>query len=686
MPDLNAKRMKDHAWIFFRAGGAWQVKISRGSDIANIGSLDEKLWSALACPVDGLVFDRKTLEILDSDGDNKIRRMEVVAACEWACSMLKNPDTLISSPGKLSLANIDDSGKEGASILASAKKILSNLGKAEAEDISVGDFSEPSKTFSASAFNGDGIITAESCQCDADCKSVIADVITYTGGSTDRSGNAGADALQIEKFFEDARAFISWLDIPKSHPEILPLGESTSTAYAAYAAVKDKIDDWFERRALLSYDKSSESGLNAKTDEISAALALDGDAKTDALARLPIAEVSDESDSIAFDAPVNPAWQAAYSNFVKSAAIPLAENGDSELSRRLWEKIAEKLSPYEEWMKAKPDSPEKISGIENLRSMVKSGIKGRLLELVEKDLSLKPEADALDNVEKLVRLHANLFRFLENFASFQSLYRDSSGADFMFGKLYIDRRVCKMCIKVSDSARHSSMAPLSYGYILVCSCKRKGEADICVSALVSAGDSDNLMPGRNGIFVDSLGREWDATVVKIIDNPIGVAQAFWSPYKRCVRWASDQIAKRLASNDISPAGGDGIIKTAKKIDVGTVAALGVAVGGITTAFGMALEALFGLGYWLPLGILGIFLAISLPSMLIAWMKLSARNLAPLLDANGWAVNNCLKISMPFGKLLTETASIPSGSKLEIAKCQPAKKNAQSRSGHNRDIL
>lgn len=75
----------------------------------------------------------------------------------------------------------------------------------------------------------------------------------------------------------------------------------------------------------------------------------------------------------------------------------------------------------------------------------------------------------------------------------------------------------------------------------------------------------------------------------------------------------------------------------KKIDVGTVAALGVAVGGITTAFGIILDSFLHLGYWIPLGVVGVVMAISLPSMIVAALKLRIRSLAPLLDANGWAV-------------------------------------------------
>lgn len=50
--------------------------------------------------------------------------------------------------------------------------------------------------------------------------------------------------------------------------------------------------------------------------------------------------------------------------------------------------------------------------------------------------------------------------------------------------------------------------------------------------------------------------------------------------------------------------------------------------------------------------------ISLPSMLIAWLKLRKRTLAPLLDASGWAVNGRTLISAKLGRLLTTRATLP----------------------------
>jgi hypothetical protein len=103
----------------------------------------------------------------------------------------------------------------------------------------------------------------------------------------------------------------------------------------------------------------------------------------------------------------------------------------------------------------------------------------------------------------------------------------------------------------------------------------------------------------------------------------------------------------------------------KKLDVGVVAALGVAVGGITAALGALLETFFGLGIWMPLGLVGLVLVISGPSLLIAWLKLRQRNLGPLLDANGWAVNANARINVPFGASLTRLAVLPRGAKVDL---------------------
>nr|MCU0701233.1 hypothetical protein [Myxococcaceae bacterium] len=258
-------------------------------------------------------------------------------------------------------------------------------------------------------------------------------------------------------------------------------------------------------------------------------------------------------------------------------------------------------------------------------------------------------------------------------------YERKDKAIFQVGTLFLDQRACELCIRVEDAGKHGTMAPLSRAYLAYVDCVRPASGEkMTVAAAFTAGDSDNLMVGRNGVFYDRDGKDWDATITKIVDNPISIRQAFWSPYKKLIRFVEEQVAKRAQAADADAnekltAKAAAVEKSAeagtakppeKKFDVGVVAALGVAVGGITAALGALLEAFFGLGLWMPLGVVGLFLLISGPSMLIAWLKLRQRNIGPLLDANGWAVNANARLNVPFGGSLTRTAALPAGSRLD----------------------
>ena len=76
-----AKKPKQNGykWTFSSVGGTVRVKISSGADIAHLGELDRKLWTVLSCPVQGLEFDTKTLAMIDTNADGKIRVDEVIA-------------------------------------------------------------------------------------------------------------------------------------------------------------------------------------------------------------------------------------------------------------------------------------------------------------------------------------------------------------------------------------------------------------------------------------------------------------------------------------------------------------------------------------------------------------------------------------------------------------------------------
>src|SRR6266404_2118172 len=143
-----------HTWKFFRAGGFDQVKLDSGADLLALEHLDQKLWVALACPTTGLEFDSRTLALIDSDKDGRIRAPELIAAVKWAGTCLKNPNDLLKASPELPLAAINDSIPEGKQVLSSARQILTNLGKKDATVISLEDTADTVRIFAQTQFNG----------------------------------------------------------------------------------------------------------------------------------------------------------------------------------------------------------------------------------------------------------------------------------------------------------------------------------------------------------------------------------------------------------------------------------------------------------------------------------------------------------------------------------------------------
>src|SRR5262245_32204661 len=113
-----------HRWRFFRAGGFDQVKLDSGEDLTNLDKLDQKLWVALACPTKGLEMDQRTMDLIDTDKDGRIRAPELLAAVKFACTYLKQPGDLFAGKDGLPLASINDATPDGKTLLAAARRIL----------------------------------------------------------------------------------------------------------------------------------------------------------------------------------------------------------------------------------------------------------------------------------------------------------------------------------------------------------------------------------------------------------------------------------------------------------------------------------------------------------------------------------------------------------------------------------
>jgi hypothetical protein len=661
----------NYTWKFFRAGGFNQVVISSGTDLMNLDKLDQKLWVALACPTTGVEFDKTTLALIDTDKDGRIRVPELIAAAKWAGGLLKNPDDLLKGSPTLKPAAINDATPEGKLIATFARQVL---GKADTAEVTFEEAAAAAATFAAKPFNGDGIIPADSASDDA-TKAVIADIINCVGADTDASGKPGVSQPRVDQFFAEAAAYSEWWKKAEGDVNVLPLGVNTEAAAAAVKAVKSKVEDYFARGRLAAFDPRAVNALNRDEKEYAALGAKDLTANHADIASLPLAQVG-ATTPLPLAQGINPAWAGAIAALQTHAIIPLL-GAKTVLTEADWNALVGKLAAFDAWNASKTGGAVEKIGLARAREILGTKAKETLTALIGKDKAEEGNSTAVIGLHRLIHYHRDLAKLARNFVNFGDFYGRKDKAIFQAGTLYLDQRSCDLCLTVDDAGKHATMAGMAGTYLAYCDCTRKGSGEkLSIVAAFTGGDSDNLIVGRNGIFYDRKGLDWDATITKIVDNPISIRQAFWSPYKKLVRMIEERAANKAAAADansnaqltaaanapIAPAGAAAPATPPKPaFDPSVIALISLALGSLAAAFAGILGFLGKFESWqIPLVIAGIMLVISAPSMAIAWLKLRKRNLGPILDANGWAVNAKAKMNVPFGGALTGVAALPPG--------------------------
>lgn len=508
-----------YKWTFTTIGGNTRVHIAKGEDFRHLGELDEKMWTVLSCPTTGLEISDHTLALMDTDHDGKIRIDEVVAASDYLCAVLRNPDILLEEKDVLRIADLNEDNAEAKQMADIARRIV---GKEE-------------------------VIT-------------LADV------------KAAVGAIAVEQ-------------------KPLPEAPLAADIIAAVHANEAEYNAWF---------RSSE------------------------LEKMGLAVADPEKQP--------------------------------KIADKEWKKLTAQVAAYE----------AEVAAITAENKAAMDAATGEYQPLI-----------------KLLHLKRDFYTLLKNYISFQDFYNREIKAIFQCGRLVIDQRACELCVRVADAGKMAAEAAKSEMFLIFCDCENKTQGKkISIVAAMTQGDIRNLEVGKNCIFYDRSGLDYDAVVTKIIDNPISIRQAFWTPYRKFGNWVSDLVNKSVAEKESKgledmKANATAATEQAKanaekggKIEpqkppfdiakfAGIFAALGMALGMIGTALVSVAAGMSELKWWqLLLVFLGIMIVISGPSMLLAYFKLRRRNLAPVLNANGWAVNAEAIVNVPFGLTLTTMAKFP----------------------------
>ncbi|MDH7483603.1 MAG: hypothetical protein QHH01_03150 [Spirochaetales bacterium] len=653
-----------HQWTFRRLGGTDQAMVKDVQDLMALRGLDPKLWTALSLPVTQPVCG-DALTALDQDGDGKVHLHDIIQAVAWFEQSLADPGLIFQETATLDEGSIKDPALIDAFRLA--QKLAGGAQQLNPETIDAAI-----KAFNNHPFNGDGVVVPESAE-DSEVASCISSLVDAGYGVPDRSGKLGVNLDSLNSFKNECAAWFTWLEAGRNLALKAPLA-TVAAAHGLFSELRPIIEDYFSRCAILSL--SGSSAVTASLEkEIADSLASPPAAGSQALERLPLA-MPNLDGVLDLSRSLHPQWQSRCAAFF-SLAGP-AYGIATRLDKTAWSRICDDMNIYESWLATQPAARAVSLGEPKARALLESNSLTQTEALIARDLEEAPKAANLASLRRLSLLKRDFLRILRNFVNMYDFYAKKD-AIFQSGRLFIDGKELELCLEVHRPGAHATGIQLASTYLIYCDISRaSGEKGSIVAALTGGRDADNIYVGRNGIYIDRLGNSWDAVVTKLVVQPISIREAFFSPYKLLVRTIEELAMKRAANaeaarmNAMKGAAQAAVeqpgkatqaapVTAAKPIDVGTVAAIGVALGSIGAMITTILSLFFNLGPWIPVAIVGILLLISGPSMLLAAMKLRRRDLAPILNAEGWATNGKLKINMVFGAALSHFATLPAGS-------------------------
>jgi hypothetical protein len=665
--------------VYRRYGGSLQVDIPHFEALLGAISIPETQWIATACPLEGLKCDPRFLSFMDTDGNGRIRVVEVREAVQHTARLLQSRK---GADARSDVLELDALSPEGAKIKAAALRILGTLKATDTARISLEQVRASEQVLREAGINGDGIIAPAFLP--EKVRGLASRIMAAFPEVKNRAGQAGIDSPTLQRFREARAALLAHMG-QKAATHIW--SEHSLARAQRTREVKPFLDAYFLQCRLVAAQPEAASSLKLSAGRVEGALG-DTAALEKAAASLPIAPVEPTGVLTWAQLHRGPAFEALEA-FRREVAAPAT--GDTEkLSDAAWKELSAKADAILAWQATFDASP--VRGLlDELSSVADADLEA--LEAASKaDLALKEELDAITELERLILYQRWLLTFANNFISMPDLYTARKRALFEKGTLILGGRKYTLSVLAQPRAAHATLASQGTTCILYVKVSPKeGGEGYEVAVPVTRGRSTELELGKRGIFHDVEGKEHDAIVTQVIRHPVSLWEAMTMPFLRIGAFISSKVEAFASSGDKafqerlekSYASTTAVVSTAvttpapaaaeapAPASTGNIAGL-VAAGGIAfAAVGSSLAFIVSQAKALTLvdvisAAIIIAAVVMLPAGLFGWLKLRRRNLALLLEGSGWALNDRLMLTRDLAALVTRRPKLPKGARIDRA--------------------
>jgi len=668
---------------FERFGRSYHLRIHTAEDLQAVLGLDKALWVSTVAPVDGLRCDSTFLKLIDSDNNGLIIPYEMREAIQWLFRVFKDTSRIADGSEILSLDALNTDDEKGRIIHNSASKMLRSLQKNQDEpcgEISISQIRQIKIAEEARPVSEAGVVIPAAAQ-NPELAELVRVIISIAGGVPHPSGKQGVNEEEINEFIAAAKDYLEWHDRgtisdEQEKTDIMPLGSHTLSSYNAYAAIRDKIDQYFSQCNALELDPKLADHIGPREAELQETDFDNPEEITTLLLEAPLSPP--RADGIlVLDGNINPQYKEQIASLRSQTLQPIIGEV-SVLSRDQWQQIKDTFAAHQMWLDEMPRGSVGSLGKEKLTGYLESGLTEDLRKLTSESLTTSFVLDNIRLVEKAALYQKWLLPLANNFVSFPDLYHVDQRAMFEQGTLIMDGRHFSLVVRADDIASHSKSAKTSNMFVIYVEATRKADNRILkLAAPITSGTRGNLYVGKRGVFVDVSGVEWDARILQVIENPVSLGEAMISPFKRLGNFITGKIESLTATAEkkMESLAGNAVIKAqatatapAQTANVSAgrrdmLMGIGVAGAALASSVAFIVKSLSDVRWWkISAGIGAVAFAVMLPTVIIAIIKLRRRDLSSILEGSGWAINARMRLTRKLSAFFTSSPPYPKGAK------------------------
>ena len=653
---------------FRRIGGSTQLVIESEADFRHAYELDPAHWTLTSIPAKNLLCPAEFLALLPQDASGRIHVKDVRQLLKWVISTVGDLSDFITAAPALRLAALNAEDPEGLRAKETAEIALKRIGAANTSAITFEQINEFKALVSNALQNGDGIIPPEPVK-DEVAAACIRFAMGAVGSKKDISGADGIGAEELDAFEAMLKAYLAWTDEGEARAkELFPYGRAATDAlWKQCKAVADDVDAYFDSCHALIYAGVPDSGSRVAVNTFDP---YDSSSVEDFFKKAPLSP-ADPACILHLNERVNPNRAAALTAFFEvfraSVPGPAAAIQESE-----WTELKAAVAPYGDWIGRK--NTDKLDGLDlaKLREVAASNAFADIRKLIADDAVVSNHVTCCDVVRKVIICQTNLREFLNNFINMEALFSPDKRSFILAGKLVMNGYNFHMCMIVHDVAAHKKIAATSnvcVMYINATTGTAPATKSMTLAVAVTAGTMRRLFVGKSGVFYTPDGLIWDAVITDLIQQPVSLKEAILMPFYRIGDIIQKQAEKHFAAKtdafeadvtknvDSKLAGGEkkeGGLSMPMLIMGG-----GVGIAALGSSFAFMAKSLQGVSAWrIAAVLLGIFIVICAPFVILSLLKLFRRSLTRFLEANGCALNREMRLTLALGRIFTYIPRLP----------------------------